>query len=82
MIPAVHKKLIRQYISRKEKKRTMRELWINKIDAGVREHKFYYDDFIRGLNRSNIELDRKILADLVEWEPYSFKAVLDEINVQ
>jgi len=59
----------------------MRELWIDKIDSGVREHNFFYEDFIRGLTHSNINLNRKILADLAEWEPYSFKAVLDEINV-
>jgi len=41
-----------------------------------------YSHFICGLNRSNIQLDRKILADLAKYEPYSFKAVVDEVKVQ
>jgi hypothetical protein len=41
-----------------------------------------YSQFICGLNRSNMNLDRKILADLAKYEPYSFKAVVDEVKVQ
>ena len=41
-----------------------------------------YSHFVCGLNRSNIGLDRKILADLAKYEPYSFKAVVDEVKVQ
>lgn len=41
-----------------------------------------YSQFICGLNRSNIELDRKILSDLAKYEPYSFKAVVDEVKIQ
>jgi hypothetical protein len=52
------------------------------LNAGVREHDINYSRFIYGLNRSNIVLDRKILADLVQNEPYSFKAVVDEIKTQ
>ena len=82
MIPAVFRKLCFQYIGRKQKKRTVRQQWIEKIDAAAREHTFTYNDLICGLNRSNMILDRKILAELAEWEPYSFKAVLDEVNAQ
>ncbi len=41
-----------------------------------------YSHFICGLTRSNMQLDRKILADLAKYEPYSFKAVVDEVKVQ
>lgn len=41
-----------------------------------------YSQFICGLNRSNIQLDRKILADLAKYEPYSFKAVVDQVKIQ
>ena len=41
-----------------------------------------YSHFVCGLNRSNIQLDRKILADLAKYEPYSFKAVVDEVKIQ
>ena len=51
------------------------------INAGVREHQINYSTFIKGLNRSNITLNRKILANLAINEPYSFKALVDEIKV-
>lgn len=54
---------------------------MTKIDAGTYEHGMYYADFICGLRRSNIELDRKSLANMAENEPFSFKAVVEEIKV-
>jgi len=52
------------YIDRKKKKRTMRQLWNIKINAFVREHGLSYSKFIDKLKNNNIELDRKVLADL------------------
>jgi len=52
------------------------------ISAATRDLNFSYAPFIYGLNHSNLDLNRKILADLAINEPYSFKAVVDEIKVQ
>jgi hypothetical protein len=60
----------------------MRRQWIHSINAAVREHGVSYSRFACGLTRSNILLDRKILADLAISEPYSFKSVVEEVNKQ
>lgn len=78
----VFKKLQYAYRDRKVKKRTMRRQWIHSINAAVREHGVSYSRFICGLNRSNIQVDRKILASLAVNEPFSFKAVIEEVNKQ
>ena len=78
----VFKKLTYAYRDRKVKKRVMRRQWIHSINAAVREHGVSYSRFQCGLTRSNIELDRKILSDLAVNEPFSFKAVLEEVNKQ
>lgn len=70
------------YRDRRVRRRAVKQGWIRTLNAGVREHNINYSRFVYGLNRSNIKLDRKILADLVQNEPYSFKAVLDEIKIQ
>ena len=79
-IRRVHKSLQYQYIHRRLKKRNMRKQWIETINAGVQEHGISYSKFIMCLNRSNLCLDRKVLADLAENEPYSFKAIVDEVK--
>ena len=61
---AVEKALQYQYRDRKRKKRTFRALWIQRINAAVREHGLTYGRFIDGLNKAGIEIDRKVLADL------------------
>lgn len=53
----------------------MRSLWIQRINAGVRDEGLSYSTFINGLNTHNIELNRKVLADLAATEPYSFKSI-------
>ena len=58
----------------------MRRTWIQSINAGVREHGIPYSRFVYALNNSNVSLNRKILADLAQNEPYSFKAVFDEVQ--
>src|ERR1700724_4528806 len=52
------------YRDRRTKKRTFRSLWIQRINAAVREHGLTYGRFIDGLNKAGIEIDRKVLADL------------------
>ena len=64
------------YRDRKAKKRTFRSLWIQRINAGVREHGLIYSQFINGLTLAGITLDRKVLADLAVREPAAFAAVV------
>lgn len=78
----VHRALQYAYRDRKVKKRLTRRQWIMNINAAVREHGVNYSRFQYGLTRSNIILDRKILADLAYNEPLSFKAVVDEVAKQ
>jgi large subunit ribosomal protein L20 len=61
---------------RKEKKREYRALWQVKINAAVRAEGMSYSKFIAGLKRAKIELDRKVLADLAEHEPATFKKIV------
>ncbi len=65
------------YIGRKLKKRQFRALWIQRINAGAREHGLTYSRFMDGLKKAGIELDRKILADMAAHEPESFKALAE-----
>ena len=78
-IRRVHKALRYQYIDRRQKKRTVRRQWIHDLNSAMKEHGINYSRFIMCLNRSNLNLDRKILSDLAINEPYSFKAVVDEV---
>jgi large subunit ribosomal protein L20 len=64
-----------QYRDRKVRKRNFRALWIQRINAAVRELGFTYGRFIDGLNKAGIEVDRKVLADLAVHEPEVFKAL-------
>src|SRR3712207_5255424 len=63
------------YEGRKQRKRDFRALWIQRINAGVREHGLSYSQFIHGLRLAEIDLDRKILADLAATEPGAFAAI-------
>jgi large subunit ribosomal protein L20 len=65
------------YIGRKLKKRQFRALWIQRINAAVREHWMTYGRFMDGLNKAGIELDRKVLADMAGNEPDAFKLLVD-----
>ena len=62
---------------RKEKKRVYRQLWNVKINAAVREHGLSYSKFIAGLKKKSIELDRKVLAELAEYEPEAFRKIVE-----
>jgi large subunit ribosomal protein L20 len=72
----VEKGLRYAYRDRRNKKRDFRGLWIQRINAGVREHGLTYSQFINGLKRSGLDLDRKVLSDLAIREPESFAAIV------
>ncbi|OFX11233.1 MAG: 50S ribosomal protein L20 [Alphaproteobacteria bacterium RIFOXYD12_FULL_60_8] len=74
-IEKVEKGLQYAYRDRKAKKRTFRSLWIQRINAGVREHGLTYSRFINGLSLAGIDLDRKVLSDLAVHEPETFAAL-------
>jgi len=65
------------YRDRKVRKRNFRALWIQRINAAVREHGLTYGRFIDGLTKAEIAVDRKVLADLAVRNPESFKALVD-----
>ena len=77
---AVEKALQYQFRDRKRRKRTFRALWIQRINAAVREHdpSLTYSRLIDGLNKAGIEVDRKVLADLAVHEPAAFGAIVDQ----
>jgi len=75
---AADRSLQHNYIGRKEKKRNFRALWIQRINAGCREHGLTYSRFISGLQKAGIEIDRKVLSDLAIHEPGAFKALVDQ----
>ncbi len=66
------------YEGRKQRKRDFRSLWIQRINAGAREHDISYSQLIHGLKLAEIDLDRKILADLAVAEPEIFAAVVTQ----
>ena len=66
------------YAGRKQRKRDFRSLWIQRINAGAREHGLSYSQLVHGLRLAEIELDRKILADLAATEPDAFAAVVSQ----
>ena len=73
---AVEKAGIYAYRDRKAKKRTFRALWIQRINAAVREEGLTYSRFISGLAKAGIELDRKVMADIAMHEPAAFKGLV------
>jgi large subunit ribosomal protein L20 len=75
---AVEKGLQYAYRDRRAKKRNFRALWIQRINAAVREHGLTYSRFISGLKGAGIELDRKVLSDLAITEPAAFEALVKE----
>ena len=76
---AVEKALQYQYIGRKQRKRSFRALWIQRINAAVREHGLTDGRFIDGLNKAGIEIDRKVLADLAVKDAAGFKSLVDQV---
>jgi large subunit ribosomal protein L20 len=76
----MEKGLTYKYVGRKLKKREYRALWIARINAAVREEGLTYSQFINLLNKKEITLDRKILADLAMNEPESFKKLVASVK--
>ncbi|MDU0370153.1 MULTISPECIES: 50S ribosomal protein L20 [Hymenobacter] len=77
---AVEKGLLYAYRDRKVKKREFRALWIQRINAGAREHGLSYSQFMGGLKKAGIELNRKVLADLALNHPEAFKGIVEKIK--
>jgi large subunit ribosomal protein L20 len=74
----VEKALQYAYRDRRNKKRDFRGLWIQRINAGVRELGLTYSVFINGLNKAGIQVDRKIMADLAMNQPEAFKVLVEK----
>jgi large subunit ribosomal protein L20 len=72
--------MLYSYRDRRAKKRTFRSLWITRINAGAREHGMSYSQFMGKLKANNIELNRKVLADLAMNHPEAFKAVVAKLK--
>ncbi len=66
------------YRDRKARKRDFRKLWITRINAAARQHGMSYNQFIHGLKQANIELNRKVLADLAVKEPQVFAEIANK----
>jgi len=66
------------YVGRRLKKRQFRTLWIVRIGAAARQHGMTYSQFINGLKKSGVELDRKILADIAVKDPQAFSKLADQ----
>jgi large subunit ribosomal protein L20 len=79
-VNALEKGLSYAYRDRKNKKRSFRALWIQRINAAVRNYDMSYSEFIGKLKKNDIELNRKTLADLALNNPEAFKAVVDKIK--
>ena len=79
-IQRVEKALQYAYRDRKVRKRDFRGLWIQRINAAVREHGLIYSQFINGLKIANIGLDRKVLADLAVKEPIAFVKIIEKVK--
>lgn len=77
---AVEKGMQYAYRDRKAKKREFRALWIQRINAGAREFDMSYSQFMGALKKSNIELNRKVLADLAMNHPEAFKAIVQKVK--
>ena len=77
---AVEKAMLYAYRDRRTKKRNFRSLWIARINAGAREHGMSYSQFMGKIKANNIELNRKVLADLAMNHPDAFKAIADKIK--
>ncbi len=77
---AVEKGLTYAYRDRKNKKRTFRSLWITRINAGARINGMSYSQLMGALKANNIELNRKVLADLAMNHPEAFKAIVSQVK--
>lgn len=79
---SVDKALMYAYRDRKQKKRDFRQLWIARINAGARMNDLSYSKFIHGLKLANIDLDRKVLAELAISDPAAFTVIAERASQQ
>jgi len=77
---AVDRSMQYAYRDRKNKKRTFRALWIQRLNAAVREHGLTYSRFIDGLKKAGIEMDRKVLAAIAYDDAQSFAAIVKKVQ--
>jgi large subunit ribosomal protein L20 len=77
---AVEKGMQYAYVGRKQKKRNFRGLWIQRINAGVRQHGMNYSQFMGKVKEADVQLNRKVLADLAMNHPDAFKAVVEKVK--
>jgi large subunit ribosomal protein L20 len=77
---AFEKGLQYAYRDRRNNKRNFRSLWINRINAAVREYGMSYSDFMGRLKKHDIEINRKVLADLAVNNPEAFKGIVDQVK--
>ena len=77
---AVEKAMLYAYRGRRNKKRNFRSLWITRINAGARLHGMSYSQFMGKVKANNIELNRKVLADLAMNHPEAFKAIVNKVK--
>ncbi|KKS26182.1 MAG: 50S ribosomal protein L20 [Parcubacteria group bacterium GW2011_GWC2_42_6] len=77
---AVRHALVHAYVDRRKKKGDFRAIWQVQINAAVRSQGLTYSRFIEGLKKNNIELDRKILADLAQNEPAVFQRIVEKVK--
>lgn len=68
------------YRDRRVRKRDFRRLWIQRINAAIRPYGYSYSQFINKLKQNDIQLDRKVLADMAVNHPQAFKAVVDQVS--
>lgn len=66
------------YVGRKNRKRDFRRLWIQRLNAAVREHDLPYSQFVNGLKKAKIEIDRKLLADIAITDPQAFEKIVEK----
>ncbi|MCI5049188.1 MAG: 50S ribosomal protein L20 [Rickettsiales bacterium] len=77
-VQSVEKGLQYAYRDRKVRKREFRRLWIQRINAAARQHSMSYSQFISGLAKAGVDVDRKVLAEIAVHEPAAFKALVDQ----
>ena len=77
---AVEKGLVYAYRDRKVKKREFRALWIQRINAGARQHGVSYSQLMGGLRKASIDLNRKVLADLALNHPAAFAGIVEKVK--
>ncbi len=77
---AIEKGLVYAYRDRKAKKRDFRSLWIARINAGARLHGMSYSELMGKLKKANVDLNRKVLADLAMNHPEAFEAIIKKVK--